>query len=241
MYKMKNKELVIVLGAMGDLGSAFVKAVPNKYDVIGIDKIEKNSHLNLTSYIVCDFSLPESIQNLIPSISVNVYSKIYIVNCMGIFGDESFSPAKSDDEVVKTLYQTIQVNLTGVAHFLLLFLRKHSLIPIRVVLVGSTASHVGSRDLGYGASKAGLNGLIVSLSKTLSSKNLEIMGINPGIFDTKQSTIVSQERRQQAIKSLHIDRIPKLEEVLNLLYYTTFEAPNYLTGSIIKINAGQYV
>lgn len=241
---MDGKKLVIILGVNGNLGSAFANSVPSEYDIIGVDKVPSIELGGLTKYRICDFMNPSEIRDLIKSLSLKEYTKVYVVSCLGVFGDDSFSTDRSDEEVEQILYQTIQINLTGIAHFLLLFLRKFADIPTKVVLVGSTASHVGGRDLGYGASKAGLNGLVLSLSKSLSSKNLEIVGINPGIFNSKMcslaSTSVAEERRQQAINGLHTKKLPEITEVLNLLHYAAFQAPNYLTGSIIKINGGQY-
>ena len=111
---------------------------------------------------------------------------------------------------------------------------------MRIVIVGSTAGFVGSRDIGYGISKSGLNGLVLSMSKCFAKKNITVIGVNPGIFESAMSTSVSKQRQQSVISNTHLKRAGTISEISNTVLYAALTAPDFLTGSLININGGQY-
>lgn len=109
----------------------------------------------------------------------------------------------------------------------------------RIVVVSSAAAHVGSHDLGYGIAKAGLSGLVRSMSKKYAREGISIIGIEPGIFDSKMSAQQSEARRQEAIRQTHLGRPLIIDEIVATTHYAIFEAPDALTGTFIKPNGGQ--
>jgi 3-oxoacyl-[acyl-carrier protein] reductase len=230
---------LIVLGCEGALGSAVLAHAPKGMHVIGVDRHLRSSTLTSEQYYCCDFGNRRQLQDLLNTLPIGKFDQLTLISCIGKFGEETFQADKVFDPDV--LYDSLQVNLGGVAHFVAHILSRSDHIPrTRIVVVGSTAAHVGSRDLGYAIAKAGLNGLVVSLSKVRASRATTVIGINPGVFESPMSAGVSKARTTQAVQSTHIQRGGTVDEVGNLVCYAAFEAPDYLTGAILNINGGQY-
>ena len=233
------KKSLIVLGCEGALGTGVLALAPGGMDRIGVDRHLRSSTLSSRQYYRCDFGDRLEIHNLLDTLPIEKLDQLVLISCIGKFGKETFRAGKAFNP--DTLYDSVQVNLLGVAHFVAEILsRSDHIAKKRIVLVGSTAAHVGSRDLGYGIAKAGLNGLVVSLSKVLASCATTVIGINPGVFESPMSAAVSKGRRGKAVQGTHIQRAGTVDEIGNLVRYAAFEAPDYLTGTILNINGGQY-
>ncbi len=233
---------MVILGVNGELGSSIAthhSINTHDTDIIGIDIHDTSSFDQLAWYFTCDFGKRLMIRETLEKLPLNKYKNIFFISCIGYFGSQTINDEKFNED---RLYQSIQINLTGIAHFFLTAVDEciHHDISARIIIVGSAAGSVGSRDIGYGISKAGLNGLVLSLSKCFSTKNISVMGINPGIIESKMSESVSSERQNQAIESTHIKRKGYMKEITDFVYYVTFNSPDYLTGSILNINGGQY-
>ena len=233
------KTSLIVLGCEGALGSAVLSLAPRGMNVIGVDRHPGSSTVISQQYYRCDFGDRRQIEKLLDILPIRKHDRLVLISCIGKFGAETFRADKVFD--ADTLYDSVQVNLLGVAHFVAEILSRSDHIPRkRIVVVGSTAAHVGSRDLGYAIAKSGLNGLVVSLSKVMASRATTVIGINPGVFESPMSAAVSEVRRARAVQGTHIQRGGTVEEIGSLVRYAAFEAADYLTGAILNINGGQY-
>ncbi|MEG4344444.1 SDR family oxidoreductase [Microcoleus sp. A003_D6] len=235
-----SSDLLIILGVEGVLGSGI--ACQNRMsniDIMGIDLPEVNRLDQIKYYISCDVRDKHKIKSTVDQIPIHEYDKIILISCIGKFGEQTFnSPFLEED----SLYESVQVNLLGISHFIISLVKKclNQNLSTRIIVVGSAAANVGSRDVGYGISKAGLNGLVLSLSKSLASQNYVIIGVNPGIFESEMAEKVSLDRQLQAVESTHIKRKGSVNEIINFVTYLALDAPDYLTGSILNINGGQY-
>ena len=230
---------LIVLGCEGALGTAVLSHTPKGMHVIGVDRHLHSSTLIAEQYYSCDFGDRRQLQDLLNTLPIGKVDQLILISCIGKFGEETFQAGKVFNQDM--MYDSLQVNLLGVAHFVAHVLsRSDHILRKRIVVVGSTAAHVGSQDLGYAIAKAGLNGLVVSLSKVLAGNATTVIGINPGVFESPMSAAVSKERSTKAVQSTHIQRGGTVDEICNFVCYAAFEAPDYLTGAILNINGGQY-
>lgn len=225
---MNNKKTVILLGSEGDLGSCIVDNLQKKsIPFIAVDKYEIGTKKS-SKYFCADFSKPEEVVNLSTNLFANFSQDNIIISTIGRFDDCDF-------------VESLQTNLISIANLSLSLIEK-SIVEnkkIRFVLTGSAAGTVGSSNIGYGVSKAGLNGLVVSLSKKFARQGIITIGVNPGIFTSKMSQSVSQERQNFAISQTHIKCSGLPNEVADLIIYAAFEAPDFMTGTLINISGGQ--
>jgi 3-oxoacyl-[acyl-carrier protein] reductase len=233
-------DLLIILGVEGVLGSGIsCQNRMSNVDILGIDIPEVTRLNQIKYYISCDVRNKHQIQSTVDQIPIHEYEKIILISCIGKFGVETFQTPFLEED---SLYESVQVNLLGISHFIISLVKKclHQNLSTRIIVVGSAAANVGSRDVGYGISKAGLNGLVLSLSKSLAAQKSVIIGVNPGIFESEMAEKVSLDRQLQAVESTHIKRKGSVNEIINFVTYLALDAPDYLTGSILNINGGQY-
>lgn len=226
---------VLVLGSEGDLGKSFIQAHSKTVQFFGVDRFSQSQHD--IAYNQADFSNLDAVKK-IPNWLTTLPPLDAIVSTIGSFGTDN-TQAFSIDQFIQSLH----INVIGISalciELALSYVKQNK--PLKFVIIGSAAAHVGSKDLGYSISKAGLNGLVTSLSKNWSAKHITSIGINPGIFESKMSQSVEKIRQQKAIEATHIKRIGEREEIIKLMTFATFEAPAYMTGSILHINGGQYI
>jgi len=235
------KTLAIILGINGDLGSAITTVLLKEHDftILGVDQQTVSKHQKIT-YFPCDLAEKEQIFSTLNTIKFSDYQRIIFISTVGLFGEPTFT---DDGFNEKDFCKSVEVNLLGVCNFIsgsIARCLKDKVPEIRVVIVGSTAAQVGSLNLGYGVAKAGLNGFVRSISKSLAARGVVCIGVNPGIFESSMSKSVSKDRQNRAIGATHIKRIGGLDEVSKFVVQIAVEAPAYLTGSIIPLNGGQY-
>lgn len=227
-------KLAMILGARGTLGNAVRKAVPPGFEIIAIDREPSDEE----HILGCDVRNRQAIRNFVQSLQIADFKHIVLICSVGIFASPTFERNFDED----ALCDSLSVNLVGVAQFVCSMAQRALDLDtsLRVVVVTSAASDVGSVDVGYGTSKAGLCGLVKSLSKCLASRGDVVIGVSPGIFDSPMASSVSADRQNSAALSTHCKRKGTVEEIRNVVLFSAFEAPPYMTGSIIRVNGGQY-
>ena len=238
---MHKDKTVIVLGSEGALGSQIIKDLSKEsfLNIVTVDRHKKSKFGNrVVKHYQTDFSKPNKLKVFIKHISSLLGKETIIISTIGKFGSDH----EKEKVNFSTIVKTIQINLLGVAEVCLEIssqcIKQNG--KLRIIIVGSTAGAVGSRDIGYGVSKSGLNGLVLSMSKCFAKSNVTVIGINPGIFESSMSASVSKQRQLAAIGSTHLKRGGNISEISNIILYAALHAPHFLTGSLININGGQY-
>jgi NAD(P)-dependent dehydrogenase (short-subunit alcohol dehydrogenase family) len=233
----KNKN-IIILGSEGALGCALIAELQRKKfsAIIAVDKNKKTQHKKV-NYFCADFSDAKQVEILSEFLQKNLTGENLVISTVGKFGDDY----ESEKFTAKNLLDSLQINLLSIAKISLDLSKKcvASKKKMRLVIIGSTAGAVGSRDIGYGISKSGLNGLVISLSKVFAQKNVTVIGVNPGIFISKMSQGVAQERQKAVINQTHLKRAGTVAEIVSTTLYAALDAPDFLTGSLINVNGGQ--
>lgn len=236
----RKKEGLIVLGAKGSLGNAFVNAAmeQGKFEDSHVHLLDKRPDDSL-SVKSCDLSSSSSIRVALNDIDFSQSDYWRILVATGIYNGTDSSCMDWNE-----ISTTLQVNLIGVSQFVVGAVDKIKKAEkrARIVVVSSAAAGVGSRDLGYGISKAGLTGLVRSVSKQSAKDGITAIGIAPGLFKSAMSRDhQSDDRKQDAIMQNHLGRSLELDEVLKTAFYAAYDAPDALTGTFINPNGGQVI
>jgi len=132
----------------------------------------------------------------------------------------------------------LQVNLRGV------FYCSKAAIPIMkktpggvIINISSFASRLGG-TLGthYAASKAGVNGLTVSLSQELVPHGIRVNAVAPGPVETEVVLNLPKEKVNEIVSRVSLKRLGKPEEVADAVAFLVRN--EYVTGEVIDINGG---
>jgi 3-oxoacyl-[acyl-carrier protein] reductase len=155
------------------------------------------------------------------------------VYCAGIY------PIKSLNDYTLELWDEVQaINLRAIFYMIKLLcpgIEKGG----RIVIIASGAAHLGSRDVGYSSSKAGVIGLVRSLAKLLAPDIL-VNAVCPGVIKTQMSSRMPPEHLREYLKIIPLGRFGTPEEVSACISFLLDEGNTYMTGATIDINGGLY-
>lgn len=143
-----------------------------------------------------------------------------------------------------TWQDVINTNLTSVYN-----LMKYT-IPLlkkndkgRVILISSVAGDlIGIPSYAaYGASKAGLNGLMRSLAVELAPYNITVNSILPGNFINQERFKVPDEDYQAMLDKIPLNRTGTPEDLANLVTFLGSEHCGFITGQTFVIDGGETI
>ena len=224
---------VVVTGCSSGLGESVSHALLNSYHVLGVDINEPHSSLienKRFGFLQLDLSQDTLEHDLEQRMGGK---KVYgIVHCAAVSHGGRLN-TMTDEE----WWYSMEVNLTS-AMRLSRFADHHMAPSGRLLFISSPVSIVGANKPSYSASKAGLHGLMVSVSRTLAQRQIQVNSILPGPMITGMTDDWSKEKRERIARETHLGRLCKPEEVASMVRFLLSEDCSYLTASVIDMTAG---
>lgn len=240
---MQNKT-VLITGGFGDIGKETARKFANNgYNIAltylnSIDPGFIEELRTLGSEVLamhCDQSNASEIINFVAS-AVREFGKIdAAVLCAGKAEREAFLTEKSIDE----LDEIISINFRGTIIFAKEILKVFQNQKFgNLVLISSIYGNTGgSMESVYSACKAGIDGLVKSLSVEVAPL-VRVNAVAPGFIDTKMNKNVSDENRQHCVNQIPLSRLGTPVDVSNVIYFLTSDESEYITGEIINVTGG---
>ena len=247
MFNLKNK-IAIVTGASQGIG----KSISEIFSIAGahvvclarnkdrlkelVSEISKNG--NSASYISCDVSDGNSIEDALRSV-VKDYKQIDIlVNNAGITKDSLILRMKEQnwDQVMNT-------NLKGAFYSTKIVLRhmmkkKYGRI-INITSIVGLQGNPGQSN--YAASKAGLIGFSQSIAKEVASRGITVNCIAPGWIETEMTNDIPQDIKENIIKNIPIGKTGSAEDIANTALFLASKEARYITGQTITVDGGRVI
>jgi len=138
--------------------------------------------------------------------------------------------------------ETIDVNLKSA--FLLCRAATRLMRPRRsgrIILISSTAGQRGEAFYShYGASKAGIIGLVKSLAAELGPDGIRVNCVAPGWVDTDMVASVMSDpvQRRQIERTSPLGSIGMPEDIANAVLFLVSSLADHLQGEILNVNGG---
>ena len=131
----------------------------------------------------------------------------------------------------------INVNLKSVFNFL------HALTPIMsrqrggsIINMSSVVGVSGNAgQCNYSASKAGLIGLAKSIAKEMGPRGIRANCIAPGFIISDMTKALSEEVREQWMKTIPLRRGGTPEDVANVALFLASDLSSYVSGQVIHV------
>lgn len=260
-FSLKGK-VIVVTGATGILGEAFVKGIANAGGIVGVlGRNEKVAHERVTSVVeqggeaivlIADVTNEQDLINAREKL-LSVYGKIDgLVNAAGgNMPDAVIQPGQDIFQLnMLALQQVMNLNLFGTILPTQIFgesIKNNSTGSI-VNISSVAADHALTRVLGYSLAKSAIDSYTkwfsVELAKRYGDK-IRMNSIAPGFFLTEQNrTLLTNtdgsltERGNLIIQNTPYGRFGNSDELVGALIWLLSDSSKFVTGTKIMVDGG---
>ena len=237
-----NGRKVLVTGASGGIGKAIALELSSSGADLCLTGRNKSELENIQKIIgvncpiiISDLSNSEGINNLADQAQEIMGQIDILVNNAGITKDNLFMRMSEDD-----WNEVININLNSIFKLTKLLIkgmikRRYGRI-INITSVIGVAGGAGQSN--YSASKAGIIAMSKSLAQEVGSRSITVNSIAPGFIETNMTAELSDDRREDILKSISVGRLGKPDDIAGAVCFLASDKASYITGQTIHINGG---
>ncbi len=235
----------MVTGASRGIGRAIAeKLAEDSFFVIGTATTNTGAN-SISAFLgengkglVLNVTDPQSIEDVIKTVSDEYGAPVVLVNNAGITKDNLLMRMKDEewDDIINT-------NLTSVFRMSKAVLRgmmkarKGRIINISSV-VGATGN---AGQANYAAAKAGMIGFAKSMAKEVGSRNITINTVAPGFIDTDMTKELTDDIKNSLLASIPLSRLGEAREIAHAVAFLASEGAAYITGETLHVNGGLFM
>ena len=139
--------------------------------------------------------------------------------------------------------KVINVNLTG--NFLLTSGVAKEMVKKKsgkIIFISSIIASIGNQgQVNYSASKAGLEGMMRSLSIELARYSINVNAIAPGFIETEMTNRIPDIIKDMMRKKIPSGAFGGTNDVYEMIGFLASEGAKYITGQTLHVNGGMYL
>lgn len=232
----------VISGASRGIGKSIAyEMAKNGYNLIltcksNYDKLQNIVSDLISQYkieckgVMCDMGDAKAVENLMSEVEeIDVLINNAGISYIGLLQDMS----------VEEWQQVMDTNLNSI------FYTSKFAIPkmlknknASIINISSMWGDVGaSAEVAYSTSKGGMVAFTKALAKELAPSNIRVNCVSCGVIDTDMNKCFSNEEREELKNQIPMGRFGMPEEVAKLVLQIV-QAPEYMTGQIIRIDGG---
>lgn len=239
------RKTAIITGASSGIGrETALLFARNGYNVVlamhstSTKSLEKEIKSMGVEALSLEFDLED--EKKIESFFKTAFEKFEYVDCVVSCAGIALKQKLFIDTTSKEMDKILNVNLRGTMltnreALKYLTSQKHGSIVNVSSILGETG---GSFEAIYSSSKGGIIALTKSLAVEVSPFKVRINAVAPGFIDTKMTSNIIEENREDCLSQIPLGRFGKPIDVANLIYFLCQETSSYITGQCIGANGG---
>lgn len=134
--------------------------------------------------------------------------------------------------------EVVEVNLKSVFNY------SHAVMPVMarqrggsIISISSVVGEAGNAgQSNYCASKAGIIGFTKSIAKEMGPRGIRANCVAPGFILTDMTSVLSDELREQYVKSIPMRRAGTPEDVASVALFLASDLSSYVSGQVIDVS-----
>jgi gluconate 5-dehydrogenase len=248
LFSMEEK-VVVITGGSGFLGTVMIKALAEMGAyILNLDKVEPHINDVGSTYVKCDLSNKESIQDAFKS-AHQIKGKIDVLINNAYYGAGYGPKGKidrlTDEEWIRGVDGTIGVTFRCTREVIPYMEAKgkgniinissvHGMVAIDPTIYGDSGL---DNPANYATGKAAIIQLTRYCAINLASKGIRVNCISPGSFLNDHESLhveLANNLKRQTI----LNRIGKPEEFIGAVLLLASNASSYITGANIVVDGG---
>jgi 3-oxoacyl-[acyl-carrier protein] reductase len=238
-----DNQIILVTGAASGIGrqiaidlcSRKAKVAACDKNIDALNELAKNYPVEIFEV---DFTNESSINNLVMAVEKQVGPLNAVVNCVGILGKNGEKIESLDIADFDLVYA---INLRGAV-----ILTKAVIAGMaqrgygRILHIASISGKEGNPFLvAYSATKAGLIGMVKSVSKEYATSGVTINAMAPALIESPMSDSFSEKQLALLKSRIPMERLGKSQEVADLAAWIVSPACSFTTGFTFDLSGGR--
>jgi NAD(P)-dependent dehydrogenase (short-subunit alcohol dehydrogenase family) len=244
-----SRPVLLIAGGSRGIGAATAKlAGARGYDVAVNYKSNSNAAAGVVDAVKKaggkaiavqgDMAIEKDIERVFDETTSDLGPITHFVHSSGIIGDNS----RLDEASSATIREVLDLDTFGA----LLCLRtcvkrmstKHGGKGGSVVMLSSMAAPLGGANecVWYAAAKAGVDSMVIGVSREVAKEGMRVNAITPGVIDTD---IQPPGRVERVTPMLPMGRAGQADEVAEAVLFLLSDAASYINGANLRVSGGR--
>jgi NAD(P)-dependent dehydrogenase (short-subunit alcohol dehydrogenase family) len=244
-----SRPVLLIAGGSRGIGAATAKlAGARGYDVAVNYKTNSNAAAGVVDAVKKaggkaiavqgDMALEKDIERVFAAAADSLGPITHFVHSSGIIGDNS----RLDEVSSATIREVLDLDTFGA----LLCLRacvkrmstRHGGIGGSVVMLSSMAAPLGGANecVWYAAAKAGVDSMVIGVSREVAKEGMRVNAITPGVIDTD---IQPPGRVERVTPMLPMGRAGQADEVAEAVLFLLSDGASYINGANLRVSGAR--
>jgi len=191
--------------------------------------------------IRADIADPDALEAMIDEVASRFGTIDVLVNNAAVF---EYNPFDGDDYAAwqKGWRRTFDLNVFAAANAAWLAMRvMRRNGGGKIINVASRAAWRGETEFAdYGASKAALVNLTLSIARACAKDNIVASCVAPGFIETEMAKPELEKHREEILSQIPLRRVGSVDDVAGVILFLASPMADYLNGVTIDINGGSW-
>ena len=244
-----SRPVLLIAGGSRGIGAATAKLAGTRgYDVAVNYKTNSNAAAGVVEAVKKaggkaiavqgDMALEKDIERVFDATTNGLGPITHFVHSSGIIGDNS----RLDEVSSATIREVLDLDTFGALLCLRACVRhmstKHGGKGGSVVMLSSMAAPLGGANecVWYAAAKAGVDSMVIGVSREVAKEGMRVNAITPGVIDTD---IQPPGRVERVTPMLPMGRAGQADEVAEAVLFLLSDGASYINGANLRVSGAR--